>query len=144
MIPVITPTFFIQFEKQVCLNVCISACLSVSHSLPIHSVSAPIQNSLQHTTTVYKYTGRSRLDKGTSHGEVRSREETLVCASKSIALCEVSASAIRDCFEKKRAGWPLQKWGRTGRYQEEQRVSAPSSIYVPKSQLQRAGRTLND
>ena len=39
------------------------------------------QNKLQHTTTVKKYTGRSRLDKGTSHGEVRSREETLVSVS---------------------------------------------------------------
>ena len=41
---------------------------------------------------------------------------------QTIALCEVRASAIRNYFEKKRAGWPPQKWGRTGRYKEEQRV----------------------
>ena len=67
-------------------------------------------------------TGRSRIGKGTRNEEERSREGALVYARKTIALYEVRASAIRDCLGKKGAGWPPQKWSRTVRFKEEQRV----------------------
>ena len=80
--------------------------------------STAIQPRLKvHYSTLQRYieyTGRSRLGKSTSHGEARSREETLVCASKTTALCEVGGPAMRDCFKNEKRSLAAAEMGPDG------------------------------